>query len=703
MKKGLIFLIAVLMLVLMLPAYGSAGSGNTAVIQGVVIDKNANPIQRAKVTIMGTTKSARTDKNGLYRFDALPKGYTCKLAIKANHFNDKTNINATARQIDDPTSSPEIPTTTLPDCTGCPLIEPFMVYETVPANGVFNADVSTPNIKITFEVEVNASTVTASTIKVTDVTANKTVAGAFAVSGKIVTFTPTNTFTRGTTYKVDITSGVKSKDGKTQSENYASVFSIRKYDFFFGDIHSHSMYSNDAYEIQAKYPKMTPGTVTASVDSAKKRKLHFIASTDHAEMITTDTMKKPLDMTYETCNDLPANEVQNCDEWKNILADCDTANNAIKTDSSVPIVFPGFEYTRPSIGYDNKGNEVPYTYGGHKCVIFKNTDIIRNLKIKPFQKDDGDPYALWNYLKESDCITIPHHPARGQAPSGSESLKEKDMSTDWSGVPKTNVNKAYQTIMPLVEIYSVHGSSEDLINNDDKDDGNLQVPGFRKDRSVDSALKMWFTNHDPAYKLGIISSTDDHTSRPGNCLVEDSKAIVKEEGDFTGGLVAALASKKDAGEIFTALKTKKAYGTSGPFINMDVAVTVPEYGYTQYYMGDTISLSSPNHNIILRVEAKPGTGNNLGNITMLEVLKYTKNSATPVVTTIKDTNKANLPFTLTESTIFRVIAYHDYTNRYQWVPNSDGKGGSYVAVKTRERAWSSPVWVSVAPPPATPR
>ncbi len=185
------------------------------------------------------------------------------------------------------------------------------------------------------------------------------------------------------------------------------------------------------------------------------------------------------------------------------------------------------------------------------------------------------PSDLWARLEAGgfDYITIPHHPAKGTSAIISP---ETNMSTDWD-----YVNPSRQ---PLVEVFSVHGSS-------DYEGCPDEVDGFVSERSVEAALNLWLSTGNSGYQLGIIASTDGHLSRPGSVEPETPENMVHQEGDYTGGLVAALATGKTREAIWDALVHRRVYGTTGPRIKINkFSIT---YNGTDYQMGETILCGQP--------------------------------------------------------------------------------------------------------------
>ncbi|HRW93411.1 MAG TPA: DUF3604 domain-containing protein [Thermotogota bacterium] len=467
------------------------------------------------------------------------------------------------------------------------------------------------------------------------------------------------------------------------------------FNLYFGDIHAHTAYSNDALMIQLfasgeeNVSRRRPlrrgvadivdqyltvaSTPSSAIQHARENGLDFVAITDHAEQI-----------------DIPGDALLlggNPPEWEQLQQVCNEQNGQDL------VVFIGFEFTKTAATDTTARATEMLPGGGHKCVIFKDS----NVPAQPFPAtDQTTPEDLWNYLQGYDCITIPHHPARGEgaesggllAFSGTYGLQnwifdEIAMSTDWDFIPSDHGFSP--GIMPAVEIFSVHGSSEAEGYAD-------LVPGFDPNRSVESALNRWFlSGYKPDYKLGIVGSTDDHLGNPGNTntdqLEEGKQALVPEEGDFSGGLIGAWAQEKTRASIFEAIEDKRVYATTGPKIQLEFSAT---YQGTKYWMGQTVPLQVGD-----ALEYSFRAVGDTAPLDYVEVI-FVRSTGPGTFETIRATHDAvdgtaySLDLSaMTGNAYVRVTAYQQQTTRWQW------NGTSFDALPTRERAFSSPIWIEV--------
>ena len=380
----------------------------------------------------------------------------------------------------------------------------------------------------------------------------------------------------------------------------SSVFGQQYFQLYWGDIHSHSSYSFDA-DPEALTPaqSLEYARYTAGLD--------FVALTDHAEGLVKS-------------------------KWDDIVNQCDEAN-----DEGYFVAFAGFEWTY-SAGGDGTG---------HKCVVFKDSNVI------PYPVSTGGNYAvthpvdLWDRLSGFEYITIPHHTARGQA--GEDHL----MYTDWN-----YVNAEQQ---PIVEIYSAHGNSEAVGVEE-------QVFPFVEESSVESALMRWLDTGDPGYKLGIVGSTDNHQGKPGS--VEELPENLTGDGHgYTGGLIAVYATSKTRAEIFNAFLEKRTYATSGPRIKLSFTAS---NGFDTVMMGGTLTCNS-------------------GDTVQLDITAYGDTAPIDKILLIRNgeviREESSTTLTLTETIYDDRIYYRVKVIQFpslRW----DGE-------MTPERAWSSPIWIEV--------
>ena len=145
------------------------------------------------------------------------------------------------------------------------------------------------------------------------------------------------------------------------------------------------------------------------------------------------------------------------------------------------------------------------------------------------------PAALYEALRGADAFTISHHP--GYA------LDLHVPGTDWDAV-ETDVDR-------LIEIWSMHGSSEGYDEND-----RPLVPPRREDGAM-AALKK-------GLRMGIVAGSDTHSARPGGSA--------KEPRPYWGGLCAVWAESLTRRSLFDALMARRTYALTGARIVLRFSV-----------------------------------------------------------------------------------------------------------------------------------
>ncbi len=185
------------------------------------------------------------------------------------------------------------------------------------------------------------------------------------------------------------------------------------------------------------------------------------------------------------------------------------------------ITLLGFEWSSAQF-YDPNGNMY-----GHKCVYYPGIEGHYYSHLLPHY---NTPRKLWEKTKEFGAISIAHHPAYAEK-------KDSVWGTRW--------DYHDDGLQPLVEIYSKHGLSEVFGN---------PWPLFSQDpeRFVQKALAK-------GYKLGFTAGTDTHISRPASNMPEFRRGIRYPKGGLTAVWTKELTRKN----IFSALKNRKCYATTG--------------------------------------------------------------------------------------------------------------------------------------------
>ena len=198
---------------------------------------------------------------------------------------------------------------------------------------------------------------------------------------------------------------------------------------------------------------------------------------------------------------------------------------------------------------------------GHMCVYYKGSvgEMFSSSYPEYFTQDQlWDALREWKTITGSDVITIPHH--TGHSTSA--------MWFDWSYYDPEFV--------PLVEIYSAHGSSEKINGLKTIKPSETKTHGHH----VQDALAM-------GYQIGFMASGDSHDGRIGHSILHTEannrfqypSTMMGLVGSFRfgeeypNGLIGVYAENLTRANIFDSLKSRACYATthvSRPFINFTI-------------------------------------------------------------------------------------------------------------------------------------
>jgi|GEM_PF-864276 len=202
----------------------------------------------------------------------------------------------------------------------------------------------------------------------------------------------------------------------------------------------------------------------------------------------------------------------------------------------------------PFIGYENS-----FLYPiGHYNIIFnvKDEDIER-VPIWPMRQVNNIQ-KIWENADNLgfDILTIPHH--CGKVFNINSEVNECKNCNTFGGIQQ---NPKYKR---LVEIFSFHGQSESYNPNHNLDYRNRSNIA-RSYNGPNYAQDAWAIGE----MLGVIASSDDHIGHPGTQV---------------NGVAAVFASELERDTIFTALKNRTSYGTTGEKMWVDFKVSNARMG-----------------------------------------------------------------------------------------------------------------------------
>lgn len=334
---------------------------------------------------------------------------------------------------------------------------------------------------------------------------------------------------------------------------------------------------------------------------------------------------------------------------------------------------------------------------GHMNVYYKGDD-------GPMFSSSYNEYVsqdkLWDALREwksksgSDVITIPHH-------TGHEG---GHMYYDWSYYDKEFV--------PLVEIYSAHGSSEKMNGPKTIKPGENKNHGYH----VQDALAM-------GYKIGIMSSSDTHDGRLGHPILHTEAnnrfqypyTMIGLAGggfrfgeDYEGGLTGVYSESLTRKDIFNALKARSCYASTHvkrPII--DFSINGISIGVDDSTVRVPTATSPRNINIFTAIDA--GQEKNY-----IKSIKLIKNNN--VFQIIEPDDKLIINYTYADTEEVEGMDYEygiDTDEGYKITetakiplkdyseddpPSTKGIDVYYVRITQEkgEMAWIGPIWVEVS-------
>ena len=169
---------------------------------------------------------------------------------------------------------------------------------------------------------------------------------------------------------------------------------------------------------------------------------------------------------------------------------------------------------------------------GHHNVYYLNYD-------QPIRMPPTLP-ELYESLRDVEALVIPHHTGYPVGVCGK----------DW--------DYHDEALSPFVEVYSLHGSSEEPTGIDPiLTYGSWMGPGG-SGGSVQEGLAR-------GYKLGLMASSDSHGDHPGA---------------YDNGLIAAYANELTRSSLWESFRSKRIYGVTGDRIALDFSINGRPMGST---------------------------------------------------------------------------------------------------------------------------
>ena len=330
---------------------------------------------------------------------------------------------------------------------------------------------------------------------------------------------------------------------------FRSRFGLGLDDVYWGDLHSHSLYSFDA-PIWCPCQAL-PEDACRFARNPEGGNLDFLSLTDHAELPPAGVLPP-----------------EDPDLWQSLLRVSRAFNNEDPSAGRPFIIFPGWEYTNTHMLRPWIGTEAGY---GHKCVLFKDLFDVPSTRLTTAFPGSGservavDAAALWAGLAdfrpaapgaEGTALTIPHTPSmNGDPPSG-------DHRTDWDFMDGDFVRN--------LEICSKHGNAEGPPPEGlppGPEETLLDYLPERNDETITVRrllYRRWVKDGDGRFRMSFVGGTDNHMGMPGNDVVrqcDPTGGVLPFRGTLTG--IAAPALTRDA--LWRGLWNRRTLATTtGP-------------------------------------------------------------------------------------------------------------------------------------------
>jgi|TARA_B100000315_G_scaffold233862_1_gene247387 hypothetical protein len=385
---------------------------------------------------------------------------------------------------------------------------------------------------------------------------------------------------------------------------------------YFGDIHVHTRYSNDAFAFMTdrtpddtyRFAKGEPIEQTGGGSIKLHAPLDFMAVTDHAESL--GVLNSFLNPDHPAPDDPVVQMARSKDPATRFRAFYAWAMSRRSDDPGVfddPVAvssawddivttadrhyqpgefttFAAFEWTSSK----NLGNL-------HRNVIFKHTDDLP----LPLPAKDHEPETLWSYMETHrqqgvDSLAIPHNSnvSDGRMFALVDSYGEP-LDKDYA--IRRNWNE------PLVEVTQQKGTSEThpaLSMNDEFANFELftellvsngkqgQVNGSYVREAFVNGVRLQKEQRFNPFKFGMVGATDFHgaissveegnsarrsgSTAPATNTPSTRRSVLRTPAEFysVSGLTAVWAAQNTREEIFTALRRREVYATTGTRIRV---------------------------------------------------------------------------------------------------------------------------------------
>lgn len=317
----------------------------------------------------------------------------------------------------------------------------------------------------------------------------------------------------------------------TATESYFQTqFGIALGDVVWGDMHTHTLFSQDA-ALQGLLPGSSTSNPATVYAEARARGFSFSATSDHAEA----------PVPAQIPNGAP-------NVWESTRWMASAAEDVVDDADGIFLPFMGYEYTNPFPCVDmNPGDGINECNGGCTSLGGNESCTAHGHKNVVFRSISGAPYARYSFLDPTSW-TASGRDCRGNRPDsycGFDTYTEyaADNLELWAKLDAAGLGGAPADVLTIihtpgnihhndwgvtddafvrhVEIFSQWGNSEGPAPAQcgRSQDISAELPQGALNQTSElirpQLARRWLLLGDEAYVLGFVGGSDDHAGRPG--------------------------------------------------------------------------------------------------------------------------------------------------------------------------------------------
>ena len=269
--------------------------------------------------------------------------------------------------------------------------------------------------------------------------------------------------------------------------------------------------------------------------------------------------------------------------WREIQAAAEEAYD--RTDACTFTSFVGYEHTASLVGRHQ-----------HRNVIFRNEHVPAFASSQLETAAEGIPQGLWNAVERDclgagtgcDAVVIPHNPNLSGGRQFEDPLGPEDAARREQREPLVEIHQAKSASECRFDrVAGVGVGTEDercaFEQRPNAHEGPDEPPPATADyparnlvrNALKDGLALETTLGANPFRMGFVGSTDTHDAAPGSTAERDwpgamgnsdsspARRIANQVRDNPGGLAVAWAEENSRDAIFSALRRRETYATSG--------------------------------------------------------------------------------------------------------------------------------------------